>query len=152
MKFPKHWLWEVMLVPGSTRSIAESQFSVRMNWPNMCTRNILLLPPHLCYLAQLWYAEFSWKLRCIENICHFFICFLFCFANNLACACKPDDTVSLWFQCTVRPVSGALGVHAWRKEKHVASKEALKHGSAKSYSILQPRAICVPQPARQGRV
>lgn len=64
-------------------------------------------------------------------------------------------TTILWsasVSCTVRPVNGVLGVHARRKEKHVASKEGLKHGSEKSYSILQQRVTCVPPPVRQESV
>lgn len=44
--------------------------------------------------------------------------------------CERTEAVSgVLFQCTVRPVNGVLGVHARKKEKHVASKEGLKHGS-----------------------
>lgn len=56
----------------------------------------------------------------------------FCLINNGEHICEPAEAVSaVLFQCTVRPVNGVLGVHARRKEKHVASKEGLKQGSEK---------------------
>lgn len=46
--------------------------------------------------------------------------------------CEQTEAVSgVLFQCTVRPANGAPGVHVQRKEKRVASKEGLKHGSEK---------------------
>lgn len=77
----------------------------------------------------------------------------FCLFNNCETMCERTEAVSgVLFQCTVRPVNGALGVHAQRKEKHAASKEELKHGSEKSYSIRQQRVTCVPPPVSQGSV
>lgn len=52
--------------------------------------------------------------------------------NDRENTCEAAEAVSaLLFQRTARPVSGALGVHAQRKEKRVASKEELKPGSEK---------------------
>lgn len=56
----------------------------------------------------------------------------FCLFDNCETMCEQTEAVSgVLFQCTVRPANGAPGVHVQRKEKRVASKEGLKHGSEK---------------------
>lgn len=123
-------------MPGLIKSTVKSKPNARVSLPdNMRTKKWrtfyscfhFLFVLSLSHLAQLCSAGLL--LRIWASIDGSMPSCLF---NNCETMCERTEAVSgVLFQCTVRPVNGVLGVHARKKEKHVASKEGLKHGSEK---------------------
>ena len=123
-------------MPGLIKSTVKSKPNARVSLPdNMRTKKWktfyscfhFLFVLSLSHLAQLCSAGFLLRIwASIDGSKPS------CLFNNCETMCERTEAVSgVLFQCTVRPVNGVLGVHARKKEKHVASKEGLKHGSEK---------------------